>query len=78
MQPGELERRVEKLEIAHDTLEKSLNQLNTTLALLNQSVETMAKNEEKKKQMLDKGLLFVIFSFGASFIAWIIGGGLSE
>ena len=47
-----LERRVERLEAEQDQLGKSLNQLNTTLALLNQTVVTMAANEEKKKQMI--------------------------
>ena len=73
----QLERRVERLEAEQDKLGSSLNQLNTTLALLNQSVTTMADNEKAKKEMLDKGILFVIFAFGASFIAWIIRGGLA-
>ena len=73
----QLERRVERLEAEQDELGKSLNQLNTTLALLNQSVTTMADNEKAKKEMLDKGILFVIFAFGASFITWIIRGGLA-
>jgi len=72
-----LERRVERLEAEQDQLGKSLNQLNTTLALLNQTVSTMAANEEKKKQMLDKGILFVIGGFVAAFVAWIVRGGLN-
>ena len=73
-----LERRVERLEAEQDQLGKSLNQLNTTLALLNQTVSTMAANEEKKKQMLDKGILFVIGGFVAAFVAWVVRGGLSQ
>ena len=73
----QLERRVERLEAEQDELGKSLNQLNTTLALLNQSVTTMADNEKAKKEMLDKGIIFVVFAFGASFITWIIRGGLA-
>ena len=73
----QLERRVERLEQEQDKLGNSLNELNTTLALLNQSVTVMAANEKTKKEMLEKGILFVIFAFGASFITWIIRGGLS-
>jgi len=74
----QLERRVERLEQEQDKLGHSLNQLNTTLALLHQTVSTMAANEEKKKQMLDKGILFVIGGFIAAFIAWIVRGGLGQ
>ena len=74
----QLERRVLKLEEEQDTLGECLHTLNTTLALLNQTVATMAANEEKKKQLLDKGLLFVIGGFIAAFIAWIVRGGLSS
>jgi len=74
----QLERRVERLELEQDKLGHSLNQLNTTLALLHQTVSTMAANEEKKKQMLDKGILFVIGGFIAAFIAWIVRGGLGQ
>jgi len=73
----QLEKRVSRLEQEQDTLGKALSTLNTTLALLNQSVETMASNEEKKKQLLDKGLLFVIGGFITAFVAWIVRGGLS-
>tara|TARA_R110000744_G_scaffold19915_1_gene52361 strand:+ start:1004 stop:1237 length:234 start_codon:yes stop_codon:yes gene_type:complete len=73
-----LEQRVSRLEQEQDNLGKALSTLNTTLALLNQSVETMSSNEEKKKQLLDKGLLFVIGGFIAAFVAWIVRGGLSS
>ena len=73
-----LEQRVSRLEQEQDNLGKALSTLNTTLALLNQSVETMSSNEEKKKQLLDKGLLFVIAGFTAAFVAWIVRGGLSS
>lgn len=74
----QLEHRVARLEMEQDQLGKSLNQLNTTLALLNQSVETMSLNEKKKKELLDKGLLFVIGGFIAAFLAWVFRGGLSS
>lgn len=74
----QLEHRVARLEMEQDQLGKSLNQLNTTLALLNQSVEAMSLNEKKKKELLDKGLLFVIGGFIAAFLAWVFRGGLSS
>ena len=76
--PEDLERRVVLLEATQDDLKKSLNSLNTTLALLNQTVSTMAENERKKKEMLDKGILFVIGGFIAAAVAWIVRGGLSQ
>ena len=40
MSPDEYGRRLDKLEESHQTLEGSLNKLNTTIALLNQTVES--------------------------------------
>lgn len=74
----ELERRIAKLEDSHNTLEASITNLDKTIALLHQTVETMAKNEEKKKAMLDKGLLFIVGGFITAFIAWIVRGGLGQ
>ena len=73
-----LERRVEKLEETQANLSTSLNTLNTTLALLNQSVNNIAENEEKKRVMLERGLLYVVGGFLAAFVAWIARGGLSS
>ena len=76
--PENLERRVQQLEDNQRDLGASLSVINTTLALLNQTVETMAKNEQKKKEMMDKGLLFVVGGFITAFIAWIVRGGLGQ
>lgn len=76
MSTEDLERRVGKLEESHDALEASIVQLNTTIALLNQTVEAMAKNEEKRQQLLDRSLLFIIGGLISSVMAWIIRGGL--
>ena len=78
MSQDDLERRIGKLEEAHDALEASIVQLNTTIALLNQTVETMAKNEEKRQQLLDRSLLFVIGGFVSAVIAWVVRGGLGQ
>ncbi len=72
------ERRIQRLEATQADVVKSLSELNTTIALLNQTVQTMASNEEKKRQLLDKGLLFVIGAFLSAFVAWVIRGGLSQ
>lgn len=78
MSQEDLERRVGKLEESHDALEASIVRLNTTIALLNQTVETMAKNEEKRQQLLDRSLLFVIGGFVSAVIAWVVRGGLGQ
>lgn len=78
MSSEDLERRITKLEENHDDLEASIIQLNTTIALLNQTVDLMAKNEEKRQQLLDRSMLFVIGGFVSAIIAWIVRGGLSQ
>lgn len=78
MSQEDLERRLTKLEESHDDLEASIIRLNTTIALLNQTVETMAKNEEKRQQMMDRGVLFVIGGFVSALIAWVVRGGLGQ
>lgn len=74
----DLERRLTKLEEGHDSLSATITQLNTTIALLNQTVGTMAKNEEKRQQMMDRSLLFVVGSLVSAVVAWIVRGGLGQ
>ena len=74
----ELKRRVARLEEAHGDLEASVNKLNTTIALLNQTVEIMAKNEEKRQQLLDRSVLFVVGGFISAVVAWVVRGGLGQ
>lgn len=76
MSDGDLERRIGQLEDSHDSLEGSLNQLNTTIALLNQTVETMAKKEEKRQQFVDRVVLFGVGGLLSAIVAWIVRGGL--
>lgn len=78
MSVDDLERRLLKVEESNEHLERSIVQLNTTIALLNQTVETMAKNEEKRQQMLDRSVLFIIGGFVSAIIAWIVRGGLGQ
>ncbi len=78
MSSDDLDRRILRLEESHETLEDSLNQLNTTIALLNQTVEVMAKREEKKQQFLDRTGLFVVGGLISALLAWVIRGGLGQ
>ena len=71
-------RRIDRLEESHQTLEDSLYRLNTTIALLNQTVEAMAKREEKRQQFFDRTSLFVVGGIISAFLAWVIRGGLSQ
>lgn len=68
----------EKLETGQLSLKESINELNTTIALLNQTVELISKNEQKCKDTKEKGLLFILGSFVAAFVTWIVRGGLSQ
>ncbi len=78
MSQEDFKRRISRLEESHETLEDSLNQLNTTIALLNQTVESMAKREEKRQQFMDRTILFVVGGIISAFIAWVIRGGLGQ
>ena len=76
--PAAIEARLLRLEAEQDDFSKSLHELNITLSLLNQTVGVMAANEKTKQAMYNKGLLFVMFAFGASFITWIINGNMAS
>ena len=78
MATDEFERRLTKLEEGHDSLSNSLNQLNTTIALLNQTVKVMTENEAKRQQMMDRTFLFVVGAIVSSIVAWVVRGGLIE
>ena len=78
MSQEDFKRRISRLEESHETLEDSLNKLNTTIALLNQTVEAMAKREEKRQQFMDRTILFVVGGIISAFIAWVIRGGLGQ
>lgn len=78
MSQEDFERRLSRLELSQDNLEVSITNLNTTIALLNQTVKVMAKNEEKRQQMLDRSVLFIIGGLASAFVAWIVRGGLGQ
>ena len=76
MTQEDVKRRIDRLEESHQTLEDSLYKLNTTIALLNQTVEAMAKREEKKQQFIDRSILFLVGGLISAVLAWVIRGGL--
>jgi len=78
MSDEDLRRRLGNLESSHQTLEESLNQLNTTIALLNQTVETMSKSEENRRQFVDRAVLFGVGGLISAVVAWIVRGGLGQ
>lgn len=78
MNDEDFQRRLERLETSQETFEDSLNQLNTTIALLNQTVETMAKREEKRQQFLDRTILFAVGGIISAAVAWVVRGGLGQ
>lgn len=80
---AELARRIEKLEnhvdtlrVADDRIDKTLSELNTTIALLNQTVENIQKREDERKTFQNRTYMFIVGSFVAAFVTWIIKGGL--
>jgi hypothetical protein len=74
----DLVRRVERLEETQDEFSDAIHQLNTTVALLNKTVEMMASAEEKRETFRSRGLLFVLGSFITAFMAWVMSGGMSQ
>lgn len=76
MTDQDFNRRLSKLEESNETIEDSLSSLNTTIALLNQTVEAMAKREEKRQTFYDKVMLFVVGISVSAVGAWVIRGGL--
>ncbi len=78
MTQEDVKRRIDRLEESHQTLEDSLYRLNTTIALLNQTVDAMSKREEKRQQFFDRTSLFVVGGIISAFLAWVIRGGLSQ
>ena len=78
MNQEDFKRRISRLEESQESLEDSLNKLNTTIALLNQTVEAMAKREEKRQQFMDRTILFIVGGIISAFIAWVVRGGLGQ
>lgn len=78
MNQEDVTRRISRLEESQEAFEDSLNSLNTTIALLNQTVEALAKREEKRQQFMDRSGLFVAGGFISAVIAWIVRGGLGQ
>lgn len=76
MSEKDFDRRLSRLEESNETIEDSLSSLNTTIALLNQTVEAMAKREEKRQTFYDRVMLFVISLAVSAIGAWVIRGGL--
>jgi prefoldin subunit 5 len=74
----DLHRRVLKLEESHDSLEASLSQLNTTIALLNLTIESISKKEDSRQQFTDRTILFVVGGIISALVAWVVRGGLGQ
>ena len=68
--------RLDRLEEKFEVMDDHITKLNTTLALLNQTVENMHKAQDKRQALADKSLLFVIGGVISAVIAWIVRGGL--
>ena len=60
-----------------DELYKHTANLNTSVVLLRQSIETLNKSSESRKGILEKVGMFIVGGFLAAAISWIIRGGLA-
>lgn len=73
---AEVNRRIDKLEESQEAFEDTLARLVTTVALFEQTVQSMAKREEKRDQFYERTLLFAIGGLISAVIAWVVRGGL--
>ena len=73
---AEVNRRIDKLEESQEAFEDTLSRLVTTVALFEQTVQSMAKREEKRDQFNERALLFAVGGLISAFIAWVVRGGL--
>ena len=73
-----LTERVRILETTDKELTKSLNELNTTLALLRQTVESIVKREDARNVWLGRTGMIFVGGLIASVINFLVRGGLSQ
>lgn len=71
-------RRVERLEEEISRLCATINELNLTIAILNQTVESMSASEKRRTELRDKSVLYLIGGVISAALVWVINGGLTK
>lgn len=71
-----VESAIETLRTTDDRMNKTLSDLNVTMALMNQTQENIVKREEERRALQAKITMFIVGSFIAAAVTWIVRGGL--
>jgi prefoldin subunit 5 len=61
-----------------DDIESNLNKLHTKVALLDQAISNLTRQEEKQQQTKERVFLFVVGGFISAIVAWVVRGGLGS
>ena len=72
------EHRLARIESEVDGLHDSVQKLNTTTALLEQSVLRMIQQQDKRQAWFDKIFMVTMGVLVSAFVTWIIQGGLTQ
>ena len=72
-----VEKELDELYTSQKALEVSVNSLNVTIALLNQSLQEMKKEYETRHQFGQKVQFFVLSLFLSAAVSFVITGGLA-
>lgn len=70
--------RLSRIEAEVDGLHESVQKLNTTTALLEQSVLRMITQQDKRQAWFDKIFMVGMGVFISAFVTWVIQGGLGQ
>jgi hypothetical protein len=71
-----MEADVKELKDSNFELRTQLNNLNTSLALLTQSINSLTASEERRRESSTKIIFAIIGTVITSAVVWVIGGGL--
>lgn len=77
MSSEDWDRRFSRLEEESDRVSRSLAELQTTVALLGQSFDAMAKVQEKRQATIDKVLMIALGVVVSAGVTWVLRGGLT-
>ena len=77
MSSEDWDRRFSRLEEESDRVSRSLAELHTTVALLGQSFDAMAKVQEKRQATVDKVLMIALGVVVSAGVTWVLRGGLA-
>lgn len=76
MADEDIRRRVDRLEEEITRLTDTISGLNTSIAVLNKTVENIANEEAARRAFKEKSVLFIVGAFVSAAVAWVIRGGL--